>query len=92
MPGVSAFVILALVLAVASVAFLVVVARELLRNIRKLTDQVRATTERLAPLSEELQAEIAVTSVEVEGLQRSIERVQKERAGRPKRHRPRRGR
>ena len=68
-----------------AVAVLVVVIRDLLRNIRKLGDQVRASTERLAPLNEELQAELAVTSVEVEGLARSVERLQKERAARPKR-------
>jgi predicted PurR-regulated permease PerM len=80
MPGVSAFVVLALVLAVLSLAIVVVVVRELLRNVRKLTDQVKATTQRLVPLTDELQAELAVTSVEVEGLTRSMERLQKERA------------
>ena len=73
-------------------AIMVVAIRDLLRNIRKLTNQVRATTERLAPLNDELQAELAVTSVEVEGLSRSVERLQKQRAGRPKRNRSRRKR
>ena len=80
MRRVSAFVILALVLAVLSVAVVVVVVRELLRNVRTLTDQVKRTTQRLVPLTDELQAELAVTSVEVEGLTRSMERLQKERA------------
>src|SRR5688500_4664694 len=81
MPGVSAFVILALVLAVLSLAIVGVVIRELLRNVRKLTDQVKATTQRLVPLTDELQAELAVTSVEVEGRSRSMERLSKARAG-----------
>lgn len=88
----SAFIILALALAVLAIAVLVVVLRELLRNVRKLSDQVRATTDRLTPLTEELQAELATTSVEVEGLTRSVERVQKERAGRVRRTRSRRKR
>ena len=60
----SAFIILALALAVVAVAVLVVVMRELLRNIRKLSDQVRASTERLAPLNEELQAELAAETLQ----------------------------
>lgn len=88
----SAFIILALAIAVFLMAYLVVVIRHLLRNIRKLGDQVRATTERLAPLNEELQAELAITSVEVEGLARSVERLQKERAARPKRQKRTRSR
>ena len=88
----SAFIILALAFAVVAVAVLVVVMRELLRNIRKLGDQVHASTERLAPLNEELQAELAVTSVEVEGLSRSVEQLQKQRAGRPRRKRSKRKR
>lgn len=87
MPGVSVFIILSLVLAVLAIATTVVVIRELLRNIRKLSDQVKATSQRLAPLTAELQAELAVTAVEVEGLTKSIERAQAQRSGRPKRKR-----
>ena len=83
MPGVSAFVVLALVLAVLSLAVVGVVIRELLRNVRKLSEQVKATTQRLVPLTDELQSELAVTSVEVEGLSRSMERLQKARAASP---------
>ena len=75
----SAFVILALVLAVLSVAIVAVMVRELLRTVGKLTAQVRASTERLVPLTEELQTEMAVTSVEVEGLTKSVERLNKRR-------------
>ena len=87
MPDVSAFVIFALVLAVLSFAVVGIVIRELLRNVRKLTDQVKTTTQRLVPLTDELQAELAVTSVEVEGLTRSMERLQKARAQSPARKR-----
>ena len=81
----SIFVVLALVLAVAAVGLMVVVARDLFRVIGKLTAQVRVTTERLAPLNEELRAELAVTSAEVEGLSASVEQLQKQRSSRPKR-------
>lgn len=79
MRRVSAFVILALVLAVLSVAVVVIVVRELLRTGGKLTAQVRASTERLVPLTEELQTEMAVTSVEIEGLSKAVERLNKQR-------------
>ena len=84
---VSAFVILSLVLAVLFIATTVVVVRELLRTVHKLSDQVKATTQRLVPLTDELQAELAVTAVEVEGLTKSIEQAQAQRSGRPKRKR-----
>ena len=68
----SPFIVLALVLAVLCVAFVVVIVRELLRTIGKLTAQVRATTERLVPLTQELQSELAVTAVEIEGLTKQV--------------------
>lgn len=83
----SAFVVLSLALAVVAVAVTVVVARELVRNVRKLGAQVRTSTERLVPLSEELQAELAVTSVETDTLMKSVERLNKERSGAAKRSR-----
>jgi uncharacterized protein YoxC len=73
---VSAFVVLALVLAVLATAFVVVVVRELLRTVGKLTAQLRATNERLVPLTEELQSELAVTAVEVEELTRQVSALQ----------------
>lgn len=87
---VAPFVVLSLVLAVFALGFIVVVTRHLKRTIGKLTAQVRATTERLAPLTEELQAELAVTSTEIDGLTAGVERLQKERAARPKRRRSKR--
>jgi predicted PurR-regulated permease PerM len=92
MPGVSAFVVLALVLAVMSIATIVVVTRELLRNVRRLNATVKATNQRLLPLTDELQAELAVTTVEVEGLNRSMQRLQKARSTPPVRTRSRRSR
>jgi hypothetical protein len=75
-------------------AAVVVAVRELLRTVSKLTAQLRATTERLVPLSEELQSELAVTSVEIEGLTEQVNRLQAERtqrkAVRPNRRKPRR--
>lgn len=87
---VSPFVFLALAIAVFTAGMLIVVVRELLRNVRGLTGQVRTSTQRLVPLTDELQSELAVTSLEVEGLTKSVERVAQERAGRAKRRKPRR--
>jgi uncharacterized protein YlxW (UPF0749 family) len=89
---VNPFVLIALVAAVLTAALLAVVIRELLRNVKTLTGHLRATSERLVPLTDELQAELAVTSVEVETLTKSVERVQRERSTRAKQHRPRRKR
>ena len=71
-----AFAVLSLVLALLAIAVVAVTARELLRTVGKLTDQVRATTERLVPLTEELQSELAVTSVEIEGLTKQVSQLQ----------------
>ena len=70
------FAVLALVIAVFLIAGAAVVARQLLRTVGKLTDQVRATTERLVPLTEELQSELAVTSVEIEGLTKQVSQLE----------------
>lgn len=94
--GVSAFVVLAVTLAIAALAFTVVVVRELVRNVRKLTTAVRATNERLVPLTDELQSELAVTSVEMDSLNRSVQRlsedqrVQRQRRARRKKSRGKR--
>ena len=90
MPAVGPFVFLALAIAVFLGAMVAVVVRELVRNVRGLSGQIRATTERLVPLTEELQSELAVTSLEVEGLSRAVARVQKERTSGRKRRKPRR--
>ena len=73
------FVVLALALAVVGTAVMVVTGRHLLRNVRKLGAQIKATNERLMPLQDELQSELAVTSLEVEGLNTQIDRLRKER-------------
>lgn len=58
------------------VGIVVVVVRELLRTVSKLTDQVRTTTERLVPLTDELQSELAVASVEIEELTKQVSALQ----------------
>ena len=78
MPGVSPFAILSFTLALAALAVLVVTAVVLIRNLRRLGETVKATSERLVPLTEELQSELAVTAVEVEGLTKQMERVQRQ--------------
>ena len=90
--GVNPFVLIALVAAVLTAALLAVVIRELLRNVRTLTEQLRAISKRLVPLTDELQAELAVTSLEVETLTKAVERVQRDRSTRAKQRRSRRRR
>ena len=85
----TAFVVLALALALLAVVGVVLLARDLIRTVRKLTAAVSATTERLAPLSTELQGELAVTSTEVAVLTASVEQLQKERGSRPRRRKSR---
>ena len=92
MRAVSVFAVLALVLAVVILGVLGVVARELWRTIGKLNAGLRAANERLLPLTEELQAELAVTSVEVQGLTDHVANLQKERAAASKRRPVRRKR
>jgi uncharacterized protein YoxC len=89
---VSAFVVLALAAAVTALAVMVLVARELLRNMRKLNAQVKAANERLVPLTEELQSELAVTSTEVDALTRHVEQAGRERAQRARQRRARKPR
>lgn len=72
----SAFVVLSLAAALFAVAIVVVVVRELLRTVGKLTEQIRATTERLVPLTDELQSELAVTAVEIEQLTNQVAALQ----------------
>jgi hypothetical protein len=82
---VSYVVIFAIVLGVAITAVTVLAGRELLRNAKMLGAAVKTTSQRLAPLSEELQAELAVTQVEMEGLTRQVERLRDDRASRARR-------
>ena len=77
--------VLAVVLAVVIVGVIVVVARELLRNVRKLQAGVAGVRERFAPLVGELQAELAVTSLELAGLGDGVERARREQERRRRR-------
>lgn len=62
------FVVVALALAVLAVAMVVVAALHVRRTAGALVHAVQRAAERLAPLSEELVDEIAVTSAELEAL------------------------
>jgi hypothetical protein len=69
----QSFIILSLAFAVVSVGMVVVAVVALRRSVKDLTDAGRQASERIAPLAEELQAEQAVTQLEVEALQRRSE-------------------
>jgi hypothetical protein len=79
---VAVAVVLAVVLAVVVTAVSAVVARALWRTVRGLQRALAATTERLRPLIEELQAEAAVTTTEVEAVQRRLSTVTSDRTAR----------
>lgn len=70
------FVLLALALAAAALGAVMVGMRQLLTGVRKLRGAVQATNERFAPLLAELQAEVAVSSTEVEVLQERVAALQ----------------
>lgn len=78
----AVFVILALALAAVSAAVVVVAVLQLRTQVRRLAASAAGVRDRVAPLAEELQAEIAVTEVEADALQRSVERLQEARRGR----------
>ena len=71
----SVFVVLALTLAVAATGAVAVAGLQLLRASRRLQSGVKTAAARLEPLTEELQDEAAVTAVELEALQDSVERL-----------------
>ena len=73
--SVSVFVVLAITLAVAATGAVAVAGLQLLRASRRLQAGVKAAAGRLQPLTEELQDEAAVTAVELEALQGSVERL-----------------
>jgi predicted PurR-regulated permease PerM len=81
---VSTFAILSLALLVVIVGVVAVVARQLWRTLRHTMDVLRTAGQRLQPLADELQAELAVTTVETEALRTGVERL---RQPRPRRHR-----
>lgn len=70
------FVLLALALAAVAVGAVVVGVRQLLTGVRKLRGAVQAGNDRFAPLLAELQAEVAVSSTEVEVLQERVAALQ----------------
>lgn len=70
----SAFVVLSVAIAVAIVAVTVVVAARLARTVAAMSRGVTASVERLRPLADELQDELAVTQTELEHLQRRADR------------------
>lgn len=76
------FVILALALAVMAAAVLVLVAVQLWRALRRLLAASAAVAERLAPVTQELQSEVAVTGTETEALQRRLDAWQRQRTDR----------
>ncbi len=91
----DAVVVFSLVLAVALVAMVGVTVRYVWQTVQRLTAQIRTTTDRLVPLSDELQSELAVTSVEMQGLTASVGRLRREReaaSARTKRSRSKRKR
>lgn len=77
--GVAPFVVLALALAAVTVGAVAVGVRQLLAGLGKLRGAVTATGERFAPLLGELQAEVAVSSTEIEALQERLAALQAER-------------
>lgn len=84
MPPVSVFVVLSVAIAFAAMIAAVLMGRELYRTTRKLSAQVKHTNQRLRPLTDELQSEIAVTSLEIEGLSRQVQQLSAERSARAK--------
>lgn len=72
----SAIVVLAVALTVVIAVATGVVAVQLVRAMRALRQLLTATATRLEPLVEDLQAEAAVASLELEGLRTSVERLQ----------------
>lgn len=69
----SVFVILSLALAVMAVAVLVLAGLQLWRAVQRLMASAKGVTERLAPLTRELQEELAVTGNEAQALQQTVE-------------------
>jgi hypothetical protein len=79
---VPAFVLLAVALAVVALGAAAVAARQLLVTTKRLRAVTQRTTERLRPLLDEIQAEIAVSATEADAVQQRIEALQESRRGR----------
>lgn len=75
----SLFVILSLAVAVVVAAVLVLAGVQLWRAVGRLTRVAGEVRERLAPLAQELQDEIAVTTTESAALQETVGAWQRER-------------
>lgn len=75
----SVFVILSLAVAVMVAAVLVLAGIQLGRAVGRLTRVAGDVQERLAPLTQELQDELAVTTTESAALQQTVEAWQRER-------------
>jgi Sec-independent protein translocase protein TatA len=77
---VEVFAVLAVALALMCLGLAVVAARRLKQQAQSLGKAVERVNGRLKPLTDELQSELAVTSTELEHLQRQAE--ERRRAGR----------
>ena len=75
------FVLLALALAVLTLGLVLVAVRQLLMAVGRLRTVMDATAQRLQPLRDDLQAEVAVASTEAEALQERIASLQASRSG-----------
>ncbi len=75
----STFAILSLALLVVIVGVVAVVARQLWQTLRSTMNALRIAGERLRPLASELQAELAVTTVESEALRTSVDGLRQPR-------------
>jgi len=84
---VDVVVVVALALAVVALGACAVVGREFYRTVRRLRATTVATRTSLVALTDELQAELAVSTTEVEALQARATAFTAARAGRPRRRR-----
>lgn len=71
----SAFVVLSIAVAIAILAVTVVVAVRLGRAAASMAAEVKATAERIRPLTQELTDEAAVTQIELAQLQERVGRL-----------------
>jgi uncharacterized membrane protein len=78
---VSPLIILSLALVVVALGMVVVAVVVLLRAVRGLKEAGEVAGERIGPLVEELQAEQAVTAIELEALQRNAAARREVRSG-----------
>lgn len=81
------FVVIALALAVVALGCCAVVGGELYRSVRRLGSATAATRNRLVALTDELQAELAVSSTEVQALLERAAVISADREDRRRRRR-----